>query len=72
MCTYINTSVTYSTSNFKFDPETELLTRIISESIIKFLMKCLHINESEFPRQTLFGRQLSNTGIKLEIIIREA
>lgn len=32
----------------------------------------MHFNESEFPRETLFGKLLSNTRIKLEIIIREA
>lgn len=56
----------YLTSKF------ELRTWIVSRSISQVIGKCIHINEFEFPRQTLLGKPLSSTVSNLKIIIRDA
>jgi len=38
-----------------------LSTGIVSKSISQVIDRGMHINEFEFPQQTLFGKPLSNT-----------
>jgi len=46
----------------------EFHTWIVSNNISQALDKCMHINEFEFPLQTLFGKPLSSTVSNLKLL----